>query len=108
MYHKTTIIGRLGDDAKPGSYQGNELFQLSVCVDDGYYDSSNEYVQRPVWYNVTVWKQLKSDHFKKGATVHVEGVVRPRMYTTKAGQQAISMDMKADYFKVINRVTQTA
>jgi len=101
MYQKTTIVGRLGDDARQTTYSGQDCTQLSVAVDLGYYDNNNQWVDRTNWYRCSIWRTVRSERLKKGAIVLVSGSLQANLYRRNDGSQAISLDIKVDEFRVL-------
>ncbi len=61
MYHKITLVGRLGRDPEMRyTPSGQPVTSFSVATDRQYTDSGGQTVKETVWFRVTVWgKQAK-------------------------------------------------
>lgn len=55
MYHKITIVGRLGRDPEMRyAPSGDAVTSFSVAVNDNY-KKDDQKVERTIWFRVTVW-----------------------------------------------------
>lgn len=89
------VNGRLGADAElKTSNKGNQFVSLRVATND-YIGGENI----TTWVNV-LWSGDRAvkmaEHFKKGSSVVVRGVPKFSTYTTKNGENAVSVDVFAD------------
>jgi len=89
------VNGRLGADAElKTSSKGNQFVSLRVATND-YIGGENI----TTWVNV-LWSGDRAvkmaEHFKKGSSVVVRGVPKFSTYTTKNGENAVSVDVFAD------------
>jgi single-strand DNA-binding protein len=101
MFQQTTVVGRLGRDAEKKQFNGQDCCQLSVAVDNGYYDNAGHWIDRTNWYRCSIWRDVKTDRLKKGAVVMVQGTLTAQLYKGSDGQQRISLDIKTDHFRVL-------
>lgn len=95
------IIGRLGADAEvKTSKNGNQFLSMRVASND-YVNGENA----TTWVNV-VWggeRAIKmAQHMKKGSMVSINGPLRTSTYTTKSGENAVSVDVFADRVDFVN------
>lgn len=91
MFHKTTVIGRLGNDPELRfTPQGKAVCSFSLAA--GQKDKT-------VWYRVTCWEktaEIVNQYLAKGKMAHVEGVLAaPSVYQTKSGEYRASLDLTA-------------
>ena len=89
------VNGRLGADAElKTSTKGNQFVSLRVATND-YIGGENI----TTWVNV-LWSGDRAvkmaGHVKKGSSVVVRGVPKFSTYTTKNGENAVSVDVFAD------------
>ena len=79
--NKFQIIGNVGNAPELRSTgNGKPVTNYSVAISGGYYDNNDKWVDTTDWIPVTVYgKQAENDarHLAKGATVFVEGEIRP-------------------------------
>jgi single-stranded DNA-binding protein len=102
MLHKTIIIGTLGRDVEIKEVNGKPLAQFDVVVDGGYYDKQNgAWVDRPIWYKCTCWKEVKPDRFKKGAKVYFEGEPKPSAYINKSLEPTVDNALAVHHYKIL-------
>ena len=105
MYHKTTIVGRLGRDpemryTKTGDVKAVASF--SVAVNQGKDAQGNE--RDPVWYKVVVWQRLAevcSEYLSKGDLVLVEGQIKIEKFTRQDGTEDAALRMDANLVKFL-------
>ena len=95
MYHRTTIVGRAGNDPQMRyTPDGTPVTSLSVAVNTGYGDK-----QRTVWYRVSCWRKTAeavNQYVKKGALLLCEGELsEPKPYQGKDGEWRASLDVTA-------------
>lgn len=101
MQELTIITGRLGADAKIQETNGQKYIKLLVACDRGHYDTSGNWVDQVMWYNVTLWREIKIDRLKKGALVTAYGTLSPKLYKDKEGTTKIDMSLRADSIRLL-------
>ena len=102
MYHKTFIVGHLGQDAELRyTPQGKAVANLNVAVDAGYGET-----KKTVWYRVTCWEKLAESmaaHGQKGALVFVSGEMStPKPYQHRDGEWRCNLEMIAREVKLLS------
>ncbi len=106
MYHKITLVGRLGRDPEMRyTPSGQPVTSFSVATDRQYTDSGGQTVKETVWFRVTVWgKQAETcnQYLHKGSVVLVEGRMSvdnktggPRVWTGQDGTPRASYEVVA-------------
>jgi len=91
MYSKTTLIGRVGADAKAFEKESG-LFVTFQVATTGREKVNGEFVDVPSWHNVTVFgksAEFVKNNFKKGVLVFVEGRLK---YTKKVDENGQARD----------------
>jgi single-strand DNA-binding protein len=106
MYHRTTIVGRAGNDPQMRyTPDGTPVTSLSVAVNTGYGDK-----QRTVWYRVSCWRKTAeavNQYVKKGALLLCEGELsEPKPYQGKDGEWRASLDLVAYTVKFLSSKTE--
>jgi single-strand DNA-binding protein len=109
MYHKVTIIGRLGNDPELRySPTGRPVTHFSVAANRRYTSADGSMVDETVWFRCTAWnKQAETinQYLSKGQLVYVEGRLSPdketggpRVWSGQNGQA------RAGYEVVVERI----
>ncbi len=91
MYSKTTLIGRVGADAKAFEKETG-LFVTFQVATTGREKVNGEFVDVPSWHNITVFgksAEYVKNNFKKGVLVFVEGRLK---YTQKVNENGQARD----------------
>lgn len=105
MYHKITLIGRLGRDVELRyTEQGVPVASFSMAVDDSYGEA-----QKTIWIRVTVWRKQAetcNQYLRKGRQVYVEGRLNhengnPRVYARNDGKPGASFEVTANVVKFL-------
>jgi len=101
MWHKITIVGRLGKDVELRyTPDGKAVASFSVAVDDGFGEN-----KKTIWLRVSVWeKQAETcnQYLHKGSLVLVEGRLTPdpktggpRIFKRQDGTEGASFEVSA-------------
>ena len=100
MYHRTTIVGNLGNDPELRQTQtGISVTSFSVAVNERWNDSDGERQEKTTWYRVTCWRKLAetcAKYLTKGRQVLVEGNMQePTVWVDKSGENRASLELTA-------------
>lgn len=101
MQELTIITGRLGANAEIKETNGQKYVKMLMVCDRGHYDTHGNWVDVAMWYNVTLWREIKIDRFKKGAVVTAYGMLTPKLYKDKEGNTKIDLSLRADNIKLL-------
>ena len=97
------MIGRSGRDPELRYLEdGTPVTGFSLAVNSYRRDQSGEQIEDTEWFNVSVWGRQAENinqYLTKGRKVFVEGRLSTREYTTAAGENRLSMEVRA--FRVI-------
>ncbi len=88
--NKVTLIGRLGQDPKPHTFQdGNQILGLSIATSRKWKDkTTQEWKEDTEWHSINITNQHWIDvgmRCVKGDLIYVEGALKTRKSTTKTG-----------------------
>ena len=104
-----SITGNIGRD--PELRQAGQSQVLSFSVADSEYIYSKDGDAPGQWYSCEVWgKSAERLHSRlaKGTKVTVYGQLVQRPYTSKAGKEGISMDVKDARVSILSKVEAAA
>ena len=99
-WHQTIAVGNLGGDPElKFMASGDAVCNFSVAVSEKWKDKrSGEMRDNTTWYRVAVWgaqAEACNQYLRKGSKVLVTGTVSARAYTTRGGEAAASLDLRA-------------
>ena len=108
MWHKITIVGRLGKDVELRyTPDGKAVASFSVAVDDGFGEN-----KKTIWFRVSVWgKQAEpcNQYLKQGSIVLVDGRLTPdpktggpRVWKRQDGTIGTSFEIVADTVRFLS------
>ena len=101
--NQVLLIGRAGRDPELRYLEdGTPVTGFSLAVNSYRRDQSGEQIEDTEWFNVSVWGRQAENinqYLTKGRKVFVEGRLSTREYTTAAGENRLSMEVRA--FRVI-------
>ncbi|MGI6379241.1 MAG: single-stranded DNA-binding protein [Anaerolineae bacterium] len=100
MYHRTTIVGNLGNDPELRQTQtGISVTSFSVAVNERWNDGDGNKQEKTTWYRVTCWRKLAetcAKYLTKGRQVLVEGNMQePTVWVDKDGNNRASLELTA-------------
>lgn len=93
MYHKTEVIGHLGNDAEINEAgNGNTVINFNVAATDTWKDKqSGKKKSKTTWYRCEYWTNNTaiSPYLIKGTLVRVEGRSKANAYTNREGELVV-------------------
>ena len=106
MVNRVTLIGNLGRDPEIRTLEtGAMVAKFSVATDEGYRDTSGNWVDRVEWHEVVAWRQLAERAqaaLKKGMLVYVEGKLSTRKWKDQNDVEHYRTEVVASYFRILN------
>lgn len=104
--NKVIIIGNLGADPETRYLpSGDAVTNIRVATTEKYKDKqTGEAKEATEWHNINFFGKLAeiaAQYLKKGSQVYVEGSLRTRKYTDKAGVEKYATDIRADAMKML-------
>lgn len=104
--NKVIIIGNLGADPETRYLpSGDAVTNIRVATTEKYKDKqTGESKEATEWHNINFFGKLAeiaAQYLKKGSQVYVEGSLRTRKYTDKAGVEKYATDIRADAMKML-------
>ena len=114
MYHKVTILGRLGRDVESRfTPDGVQVSSFPVAVNSGYGDK-----KKTIWWRVTTWRktaELCNEYLSKGSRVLLEGTMQfdeqtggPRIFERNDGTSGASFEMTASVVQFLDSRNEQA
>lgn len=106
MVNRVTLIGNLGRDPEIRTLEtGAMVAKFSVATDEGYRDTSGNWVDRAEWHEIVAWRQLAERAqatLKKGMLVYVEGKLTTRKWKDQNDVERYRTEIVANYFRILN------
>ena len=104
--NKVIIVGNLGADPETRYLpSGDAVTNIRVATTDRYKDKqSGEMREATEWHSISFFGKLAEiagQYLKKGSQVYVEGSLRTRKYTDKAGVEKYATDIRADTMQML-------
>ena len=103
--NKAVIIGRLGKDPElKYTPNGVPISLFSLATNESYKDKEGKRVEQTDWHRIVAWRKLAEicgQYLKKGSLVCVEGQIKTRGYSDKAGVQRYITEIVADTVQML-------
>lgn len=100
------MIGNLGRDPEIRTLEtGAMVAKFSVATDEGYRDTSGNWVDRTEWHEIVAWRQWAERAqatLKKGMLVYVEGKLSTRKWKDQNDVERYRTEVVANYFRILN------
>lgn len=90
MKNTVNLIGRIGNDIEVKTFENGILLNISLGVNDDYFNNEKVKVERTQWINLTARNktaELINKHFKKGDQLAITGKITVRNYDNAEGQK---------------------
>lgn len=90
MKNTVNLIGRIGNDIEIKNFETGSLLNISLGVNDDYFNDKKEKVERTQWLNLIARNrtaELIQKHFKKGDQLAIIGKLTTRNYDNAEGQK---------------------
>ena len=89
--NKVTLIGNLGKDPDIQTLEGGvAVAKFSLATTEVFKDASGQPQSSTEWHQVVLWRnmaQLAATYLQKGSMIYLEGKLKTRTYTDKAGEK---------------------
>lgn len=107
MLNRVMVIGRLGKPVEVKySQSGTAVASLTVATDESYTDKQGQRQSVTEWHRVIVYGKTAENcgqYLDKGSLVFVEGRLRTRKWTDRAGQERYTTEINADRVQFLDR-----
>ena len=115
MYHRITILGRIGSDGAELRYtpQGTAVANFSLAADSGYGEN-----RTTIWFRCTAWgktAESASEYLTKGIAILVEGELKPdpttggpRIWQDSSGNARASFELTAEKWRFAERKAKSS
>lgn len=101
--NQLTAVGILGRDATKNTFSNaSSVVNFSLAVSDDYKDQSGNWVQRTIWYDCAVFKDMDIKRWVKGSKVLIQGTPRLNEYTDKSGNKSVNIRVVSNYCEMLN------
>ncbi len=110
--NKAIIVGNVGQDPEIRYVESNVcVANLTVATTERGYTLANgtKTADRTEWHNIVAWRataEYIEKYIKKGDLVYIEGKLRTRTWTDKAGVQRYITEIHTDTFMLLNKKNQ--
>lgn len=106
--NKVILVGNLGADPEVRYMpSGGAVTTISVATSEQWKDKETGAQQeRTEWHRVVFFNRLAEivgEYLKKGSKVYVEGSIRTRKWTDKAGQDRYTTEIVANEMQMLDR-----
>ena len=106
--NKVILIGNLGQNPETRYMpNGDAVTNISVATTDTWKDKvTGERQEKTEWHRVIFYRKLAeivAEYLKKGAPVYVEGSLRTRQWTDKAGIERYQTEVIASDMRMLGQ-----
>ena len=110
--NKVLIIGHLGRDPEVRfTAAGDPVCTLNIATSERFRDKAGEQHEASQWHRVVLYRRLAEigrDHLRKGSQVFIEGSLKTRKWTDKAGHERYTTEIEAREMKMLGEGRQSA
>lgn len=103
--NKVLIIGHLGRDPEVRfTAAGDPICTLNIATSERFRDKAGEQREATEWHRVVLYRRLAEigrDHLRKGSQVYIEGSLKTRKWTDKAGQERYTTEVEGREMKML-------
>lgn len=108
--NKITLIGNMVRDPEAKALRGgSQLTKFSLATNYAWQDTKTKEKRESVdFHDIVAWGRLGDvirQYVKKGSKIYVEGRLRQRSYTDKAGQRRTKAEIIADNLIMLGHKT---
>lgn len=103
--NKVILIGNLGADPEMRNTQGDpSICNLRIATSRTWKDKDGGKREETEWHSIVLFAHLANSankYLKKGDSVYIEGRLKTRKWTDKAGNERIGTDVIAEDMKML-------
>ena len=101
---RLTLIGNLTKDAEAKNVGGSNAIFFTVAVNDKYTDKNGVKVDKPFYYDCTIWKDDTkiTKYFTKGTKIYIEGKDELNTWVDKEGKSKASIRCRVNHFEFLS------
>lgn len=97
--NKVILIGRLGIDPEVKTLEnGVKVATFRMATSEKYKDREGQLKETTEWHNIELWRglaEVTEKYLRKGGQVYIEGRLRTRKWTDKAGADRYTTEIVA-------------
>jgi len=104
-FHKTQVLGNLGNDPELHAGAGKPRATFSVAVNDRWTGGDGQAQEHTEWYRIVAWGKLAeqcSEYLHKGSRVFIEGKQRTQSWQDDSGQKRYLIELHADLVEFVD------
>jgi single-strand DNA-binding protein len=103
-------LGNIGTDPEVRYTQaGDAVVNLSVATSEQWKDkATGQHKENTEWHRVGIFgkpAEIAAQYLKKGSKIYVEGRIKYKKYTDKAGVERMSVEILSESFKMLGNST---
>lgn len=111
--NKVILLGNLGHDVSYREFENGQVAQFSVATTEKGYKTKDgkDIPDKTEWHNVVLsggLAKVAKDYLKKGDKVYIEGKIRTRNYTNKAGEEKQIVEIVGTSMELLTPKPKTA
>ena len=111
--NKVILLGNLGHDVSYREFDNGQVAQFSVATTEKGYKTKDgkDIPDKTEWHNVVLvggLAKVAKDYLKKGDKVYIEGKIRTRNYTNKAGEEKQIVEIVGTSMELLTPKPKTA
>jgi len=103
--NKVILIGRLGKDPETRYLpNGDAVTSITIATTEKWKDKTGEMKEETEWHQVSLFTRLAeiaAKYLTKGSLVYIEGSIKTRKYTDKAGVEKYATGIKANSMNML-------
>jgi single-strand DNA-binding protein len=103
--NKVILIGRLGKDPETRYLpSGDAVTSITIATTEKWKDKNGEMKEETEWHQVSLFTRLAeiaAKYLTKGSLVYIEGTIKTRKYTDKAGVEKYATGIKANTMNML-------
>ena len=108
--NKVILLGNIGADPEVRYTQaGDAVVNLSVATSEQWKDkATGQHKENTEWHRVGIFgkpAEVAAQYLKKGSKIYVEGRIKYKKYTDKAGVERMSVEILSESFKMLGNST---
>lgn len=111
--NKVILLGNLGHDVSYREFENGQVAQFSVATTEKRIKTKDgkDIPDKTEWHNVVLvggLAKVAKDYLKKGDKVYIEGKIRTRNYTNKAGEEKQIVEIVGTSMELLTPKPKTA
>jgi single-strand DNA-binding protein len=111
MFHRLSVLGYLGGDAKVRNVNNDEfVINFNVADSREFVDkNTGEEIKKTQWFNCSYWFKTEpkvAQYLKKGTLVYLEGSVSTDVFIDKSDKNQAQIKVKVFELKLLKQASE--